>query len=231
MKKALAILVLILTLALQSQALVPSVLTYSGKITDKNNGLLPDGQYDMKFSLWPTSTGGTASWTELHYIADGNGVTITAGGFNVFLGPINKALPADFSQNYYLQTEVNINGNWEVFGRRAIESVAYAHQTDMANGVMDNCISTTKIANGAVTAAKISSLPPINGGEILGQTITGANLVNSTITQTQASFAPTVAINGAIQNYPKIACGITASDGNGNAAIIFPVGFFANLPM
>jgi hypothetical protein len=233
MKKIMIFLFFTLLIVVQSHALVPSVLTYSGKVTDKNSNLLPDGIYDMRFSLYTVVTGGTASWTEFHYIADGNGVTITAGGFNVLIGSVAKPapFPSDFTKNYYLQTEININSNWEVFGRRAIESVAYAHQADVANGVMDNCIITTKIADGAVTAAKISSLPSIYGGEILGQTITGANLVNSTITQTQASFAPMVAVNGTWRNGPKIAGGQASSDGTGKCTISLTAYGFTNPPI
>jgi hypothetical protein len=116
MKKTLAFLVLVLAIALQTFASTPACLTYSGKITDKNNNLLPDGMYNMRFTLWTAASGGTSQFNELHDIATGNGVTVTAGGFNVLLGTL-AALPTNFNLPYFLQTEVMINSSWETFGR------------------------------------------------------------------------------------------------------------------
>jgi len=194
---------------------VPKQLSYSGKLTDKNNNLLPDGNYNMLFSFYTAATGGTAVWSEQHNagLPTDYSVPVKAGAFNVLLGSVNHTLP-DFSQsqnqNLWLQTEAWINGVDEVFGRRAMVSVAYARQAEMANSVADNSVTSAKIMNGAVTAAKISSLPTITGGMISAQTITGANLANGTITQTQALFAPTV--NGGVAN-PKIVGGIAVTAG------------------
>lgn len=127
---------------------VPQTLTYSGKIVDKNNNLLPDGNYNMLFSFYTAATGGAAVWSEQHNsgIPD-NSVPVKAGAYNVILGSVNHNLP-DFSQyqGLYLQTEVIVNGNDEVFGRRALNSVPYARQAEVANGVADNCITSAKIA-------------------------------------------------------------------------------------
>jgi hypothetical protein len=161
------IILLILGLLFYSSAFaqVPQVISYSGKIVDKNGNLLSDGKYDMKFSLFTTFSGGIADWTEQHLIAVGKGVTVTGGGFDVTLGG-EVPLP-NFSSNYYLQTEVYISNIWENFGRREVKSVAYARRAEVANRVIDNSVTTVKIVDSSITTAKIVQGADLPVGTIL----------------------------------------------------------------
>lgn len=155
-------LILLLALGISAFAEVPRMLSYSGKLTDKNNNLLPDGNYNMLFSFYTSDTGGAAVWSEQHNagLPTNNSVPVKAGAYNVLLGSVNNNLP-DFNQyqHLWLQTEVWINGVDEVFGRRAMVSVAYARQAEVANGVADNCITSVKIINGTIIGSELRPVP------------------------------------------------------------------------
>jgi hypothetical protein len=212
---------------------VPRQLSYSGKLTDKNNNLLPDGNYNMLFSFFTAATGGTAMWSEQHNagLPTDNSVPVKAGGFDVLLGSVNKTLP-DFSQsqnqNLWLQTEVWINGVDEVFGRRAISSVAYARQAEMANGVVDSCITSAKILNGTIVSADIGTNQITGGasGNIALNTITNSNIANGAIdTQAKAPWAPQVYVDGIARSNAKIECGNAVTDATGKITVTFPSAF------
>lgn len=48
----------------QTDAAINEKINYQGKLTDSNNIIVPDGAYDMVFSLYTAPSGGSAIWTE-----------------------------------------------------------------------------------------------------------------------------------------------------------------------
>lgn len=144
---------------------------------------------------------------------------VKAGAYNVLLGSVNNNLPAfNQYQHLWLQTEIWINGVDEVFGRRAMVSVAYARQAEVANGVADNCITSVKIINGTII-----------GSDIAPSTIGAGNIANGAIdTQLKAAWAPTV--NGGVV-YPKIITGSAVSTGGGTYNVTLAAGIFTSPPV
>ncbi|KKT10046.1 MAG: hypothetical protein UV88_C0003G0048, partial [Parcubacteria group bacterium GW2011_GWA1_43_21] len=59
-----------------------SQINYQGKLTDNLNASVADGNYTMVFSLYTSSTGGVALWTETQTI------TATSGLFSTMLGSV-----------------------------------------------------------------------------------------------------------------------------------------------
>ena len=130
--KHLAFLFVLLAMVTQIYAEVPNLFNYSGKLTDKNNNVLPSGKYNMKFILWDHATSTDSShkvWEEEHYYT--NGVDIFGGGYNVVLGGL-ETLP-DFDKPYWLEMIVSINGKDEKFNRQKMVSTPYAIRAEYAN--------------------------------------------------------------------------------------------------
>jgi hypothetical protein len=102
---------------------VPKTISYSGKYVHADGSPMPDGVYDLLFSLYETQTGGAPVWQELHRQADKNGVVVNKGSFAVVLG--NQTPLPVFDKNYYVAVS-NPQTRQEVVGRNALGSSPYA---------------------------------------------------------------------------------------------------------
>ncbi len=87
----------------------PAGLTipYPGRLTDKTGAAVADGAYDLTFSLYDTSDGGTLLWSEVQ-----EGVTVTGGTFVTSLGLVNP-IPADLMTGGERWLEVAVRGPGE----------------------------------------------------------------------------------------------------------------------
>jgi hypothetical protein len=98
----------------------PQIINYQGKLTDSSGQDL-NGTYDLTFSLYTASTGGTSVWSEAH-----SSVTVTNGFFNVLLGSVNtNTLAAIFQANSTLYMEIKV-GTETLSPRVQIGSAGYA---------------------------------------------------------------------------------------------------------
>lgn len=220
---SISIIILTGLIAASIAAEVPKLITYSGKLTDKQGNLVPDGDYDMKFVLWDheTSTADVNKiWEEQHLNIQGHGVPIRGAGFNVWLGGFTS-LPI-FDKNYYLALTFYKDGVWNDFNRQKIISVPYAIRAEyaneavLANSIADNTVNSAKIADQSISTADIAN-----------SAVDSSKVANGVINnQAKAPWASMVAVNGQWRNYPKIACGRNGSDSDGNAGIdLSPYGF------
>ena len=127
----------------------PGVLNYQGQLTDAGGNPL-DSDYDVTFSLYDVSEGGTALWAEAHTGA--NAVAVSSGLFSTLLGSI-QPIPGDVMASSPLYLGISVGSDTEMTPRQPVSSVAYAL---MANDVADDSITTAKIASGAVTTQEIA---------------------------------------------------------------------------
>ena len=97
-------------------ASVPTVLSYSGHLTDNDTPY--EGTITAVFTLFDTATGGTQKWTETH-----STVNVNNGLFTVELGSVTDITSVLDGKIYYLQ--VTINGN-KMEPRTPFNSVPYA---------------------------------------------------------------------------------------------------------
>ncbi len=113
-----------------AQADIPKLINYQGMLTDESGGPL-DGTPDITFRIYNAPSGGTMRWDETHY-----SVPVTDGLFNVILGSESGGIDVDFSEEYWLEIEVN---NDTMPERLQFTSMGYAYRAMVA----DSALATT----------------------------------------------------------------------------------------
>ena len=104
-----------------------SQINYQGKLTDNLNASVADGNYTMVFSLYTSSTGGVALWTETQTI------TATSGLFSTMLGSVTPISSVDFNQTLYLG--VKVGADPEMTPRKILGAVPAAFEADKLDGL------------------------------------------------------------------------------------------------
>lgn len=134
-------------------ATVPQVIPFQGKLTDASGKPIPSGSRSIVFTLFPTLTGGTATWTETQ-----GTVTVTDGLFSVDLGAATP-LSAGIFTGGDLYLEIAVGGE-TMTPRQRLGSVAHALRAGMADAISFQ-VATDQIQDAAVTAAKILDEPAL----------------------------------------------------------------------
>ncbi len=117
----------------------PSI-NYQGKLTTTAGSAISNGQYNMRFKIFTTPTGGSPVWTET-WNESSQRVTATGGLFTAALGSITTMVGAvDFNNDaLYLQVEFDPGNDGtyeEVFApRRKFSAVPYAHNARLLEGL------------------------------------------------------------------------------------------------
>ena len=130
-----------------SLADIPQLVSYQGKVTDTGGTPVPDGSYNMRFSIYNVETGGTDLW-----YSGTVSVQVTNGVFNVLLGESPQpAINLPFDEDYWLS--VWIDGDPQT-PRQRLGSMGYAY---MASGL----VPETQVS-GSVTTSPFSVLRVTN---------------------------------------------------------------------
>ena len=126
-------------------------LGYYGVLKYSNGENAADGNYDMVFRIYTTSSGGMAIWTGSYTAANGNSVEINNGNFTVLLGSgSGNALNIDFNQDEYY-VGVTVGTDSEMSPRQRIGAAAYSFNADTVDGV--NIATVTSTPEGSVTGS------------------------------------------------------------------------------
>ena len=113
-------------------------INYQGMLTDSNDNIIENENYDLIFSLFETESEGNLVWSEVQ------NVLVIKGIFNVNLGLVNP-LNLPFDRQYWLQIGIN---NQSTFSPRIrLTSSPYSFNT---MSIVDSAITRSKIANGHV---------------------------------------------------------------------------------
>ena len=149
-----------------------STISYQGRLADAEGNPLTD-TYPMVFRIYDVPTGGVPLWTE-HWDG-GNSVKVSDGLFNVMLGSIDNTLASSIEGHDELYLGIAVSPDSEMEPRVQLGSVPFSFQAQQALTVPDGSITTGKIADGAVTTAKldIDSGLTVNGGITLTGTLDG----------------------------------------------------------
>lgn len=224
--KALLAASLLLASAVAAFAQAPSLMSYQGRVSDSSGTPIGNSSpvnRTVTFKFYSTSTGGTPLYAEAQT------VTISGGEFSVLLGngtgvstfhgPSAPALtpyitiPSIMTGNVYLGVTVDDGtsaADAEITPRQQIVSAAYAFRAKVAEGLLDNTlttsmltsssittvkildanittskladanVTTSKIADGSVTTAKIAD-SQITSAKIADGSLTGADIATETI--------------------------------------------------
>lgn len=107
-------------------ASVPRLINYQGTLTDPATGNpVPNGQYQMTFSIYSSDIGGNPLWQETQQVTVQNGV------FNVLLGSQNP-LDVGIFQSSIRYLGVKVGTDNEMTPRQRLASVPYAFQAENA---------------------------------------------------------------------------------------------------
>lgn len=128
----------------------PITIPYQGRLVDQS-GVNLQGKVTMSFALYNSATGGQSLWSE-SYQGD-NQVVVTEGLFTVLLGSRVALASSLFGANPELYLGITINNDAEMQPRIKLGSVPFAAQ---AWSVADGLITTAKLADQAVTQAKLA---------------------------------------------------------------------------
>ncbi len=101
----------------------------------EGGGALVTGTYDMVFKIYDAPTGGTVLWTGNHTNANGNGVDVDDGVFQVMLGSgAGNAFSLDFNDDsYYLG--ISIGTDTEMTPRERLGATPYAFNSSFLDGL------------------------------------------------------------------------------------------------
>jgi len=168
-----------------TQAAINRELPFSSQLKSKStNSIVPDGNYQVTFSIYTTSTGGTAAWSETQSVA------VSGGVINVTLGTVTP-IPDTLTFNagtYYLGIQVGVDS--EFTPRLAIGSVPTALNAAAVNGAttgtgannilqldgsgnlaIAGTIGTTGAPAGSATSSLLQLGATISGGSLNGTQI------------------------------------------------------------
>ena len=166
-------------------AAVPAEINYQGNIEDLSGPV--DGTFDLTFRLFDADVAGTLLWEETQ------SVMVNQGVYNVILGtgtlnPLYGSLEEVIFENDDLWLEVQVAGEADAMvPRQKITSVGFAMRagsvsdgTITATMLATDAVTTEKLVDGAVTAAKVTGgfVPDLDADRLDGLD--------------SASFAPSV---------------------------------------
>jgi hypothetical protein len=124
----LSVLIILVFLASLSLAEIPRLINYQGMLTD-NSGEPLSGDFDLFFRIYNAPSGGDKRWEENHSV-----VSVSEGLFNAILGSQSGGIYLDFSEEYWLEIEVN---NDTMPERLQFTSVGYAYRSSVADYALE----------------------------------------------------------------------------------------------
>jgi hypothetical protein len=146
---------------------IQTTMNYQGLLEE--GGVPATGTKSVIFRLYDTESGGTECWSELQ------SVTIEEGGlFNVMLGEITPITGCDFTEQLFLEIEVE---GEVLVTRQALSSVPYAM---LSNNVTDGCITSAKIATDAVGSGEIAA-DAVGSSEIATNAVGSDEIASSAV--------------------------------------------------
>ncbi len=175
------------------QAAPPRLLPFQGRLTDANGTPVADGAKVVQFKIYDAPTGGTAVWA-----GEVQKLTVNGGLVSTLLGSKASLDAVDFNRALYLEITVDANSDNQITAadppllpRQSILPAVYAVEATAMSIVDGN----GKRVGGAGWSALVSNAANpdtstwrIDGGKLLNQSVTQAQIANSAIGTTQLAL-------------------------------------------
>ena len=122
---------------------IAHTINYQGKLMDSSGGIVSDGNYGMKFSIYDSASGGSQLWTASSTLGIPTGtpenvsVAVENGLFSLLLGDTSSdqvAFPDDLFNKDELYLGVTIGSDSEMTPRKRLSAVPYAYNSEMLQG-------------------------------------------------------------------------------------------------
>src|ERR1035437_5607598 len=217
--------IVLLTATLFAQ--IPRTLSYQGILTDNSGNPKSDGNYNVSFSFYEQSTGGTAMWTET------KSLTVAKGLFSTSLGdqtPFGNGLK--FNKQYWLG--ITVGADPELLPRISLNAAGYSFSSinsDTANNIINGKVvesinglkdNITLKGSGGTTITSTGDTISVSSTGTGGTGIQGVQNTNNTIDIINPN-GPTATANlkvpltlSGIINYPNyLISAISTGTGNG----------------
>ncbi len=157
---------------------IPYKINFQGRLTNSAGMVVPDGLYNIKFSIFNALSGGTQQWQEFRQTT--NRVQITNGLFDVRFGDVTALSPALFNSATQLYLEVELptpaTATCTTAGcasftegplspRQPIAASPYAFNADTVDGIDGSSLARSDQAN------------TFSGNQTVGGNVTATNLI------------------------------------------------------
>ena len=211
-------------------ATINKEINYQGKLTTPTNVAVTDGSYNMTFSLYTVSTGGSAIWSETQCYSPDNGATcngtgtdqrvsVTSGLFSTMLGSVHSLVGIDFNQTLYLGVTVSGSGTTptgeaEMTPRKIIGAVPAAFVADTLQGLIPASFFRADIANSTSTASTYLSVTQTGSGNIADFIGAGSTPILSILSNGNINATGTLSTTGLLSalNFTGTSTGLNSGD-------------------
>jgi hypothetical protein len=124
----------LMAMASLAAADVPQVINYQGRLTDASGNPVPDGNYQITFTIYDDSTDGSAIWTETQSAA------VTGGTFNVLLGSDSALTDSHFVSNERW-LGIKVGTDPELVPRTRLVTAPYTYRVATVDGASGGTIT------------------------------------------------------------------------------------------
>ncbi len=140
---------------------IPHMINYQGMLTD-DGGIPLNGSYDLTFSIYSISSGGSALWHETH-----NDVLVDNGLFSVILGS-TTSIPSSVFEGAERYLGIKVDADPELTPRIQLTSVGYAYMAETAISDGDWTVSGDNIYSSVSGNVGIGAAPPTEKLDVAG---------------------------------------------------------------
>jgi len=144
-------------------------LNYQGKLADSGGSAVTDGNYDIKYVIYDSLTGGNCLWTALGACDTSDyqatSTSVVDGIFSVTFGGVGQNSLATSSIDWdddSLYLGITVASDSEMAPRRRIGSTAYAFNSDTVDGIQ--ATSTANVASYLLSLDSLGNFNLYSGG-------------------------------------------------------------------
>lgn len=167
--------IIVLALSITGLSAVPQVINYQGWLTDAMGDPIPDGNYQITFTIWNDESA-SAPTNEL-WTSGPQTVSVEGGLLTYQLGSVPPYLPHDIFTDTLCWLGIKVGADPEISPRTKLTSVPYAYHALRADSsgyafsIADNSVTSGKIVDGTIINDDVSPSADIAVDKISGTAV------------------------------------------------------------